>query len=126
MHALPFSHRIMFLATVIDCEPLSNPVHGRVNTPTGTMFNSLAMYSCNVGYMIAGVSIRVCSTDRVWLPDAPTCQGIELQFLYILLLQHVENFHLHFYHSLPYFTYYCNSNFVLTSITIHLYIISRQ
>ena len=85
MYAHPFSHHIMFLATVIDCGRLSNPVHGRVNTPTGTVFNSLAMYSCNVGYMIAGVSIRVCSTDGMWLPDAPTCQGIELNFFYVLL-----------------------------------------
>ena len=59
--------------TVIDCEIPPNPEHGYVDTSTGTVFNSLAMYSCDVGYMLDGVSRSVCGPDGIWSPGTPTC-----------------------------------------------------
>ena len=60
---------------VVDCGHLFNPEHGRVDTLSGTVFNSVAMYSCDVGYMLDGVSTRVCVSKGIWIPEAPRCKS---------------------------------------------------
>ena len=61
------------LAPGVDCGILTNPTNGQVMTPSGTTFNNLATYSCDTGYGLSGSATRVCGSDGLWTPDAPTC-----------------------------------------------------
>ncbi len=73
------------ICTVKDCGPLDVPSHGQVNLGTGTTtFNSLAYYSCDSCSIIDGVSTRVCGSDGQWSPPAPTCEGTERLYNYVL------------------------------------------
>ena len=58
---------------VVDCGRLFDPEHGDVDISSGTVFNSIAMYSCDTGYMLDGVSTRVCVSEGIWIPEAPRC-----------------------------------------------------
>ena len=59
--------------TVVDCGLPPNPPHGDVDTSSGTVFNSLAMYSCDVGYILDGNSLSVCGPDGMWGRGTPSC-----------------------------------------------------
>ena len=61
--------------TVVNCGIPAIPEHGSVDTPTGTVFNDLAKYSCDVGHMLVGASRRLCGSDGTWIPGAPSCPG---------------------------------------------------
>ena len=65
----------LYNAVVVDCGPLSNPQNGRVDTSRGTVLSSLAMYNCDIGYMLVGASWSVCGPDGIWAPRAPSCPG---------------------------------------------------
>ena len=59
--------------SVVDCGPLVHPRNGRVNTDSGTTYNSVATYSCNEGYYLNGSASRTCMANMEWSPLAPTC-----------------------------------------------------
>ena len=63
--------------TVIDCGDLPDPNNGQV-TISATTFGGVAMYSCNVGFLLAGSSTRICGSDGTWSGTAPgpTCDGV--------------------------------------------------
>ncbi len=63
------------LLTAVDCEALTNPDNGAVNTSSGTTFMNNATYACTSGYMLNGAAIISCGNDGVWFPDPPTCDG---------------------------------------------------
>ena len=58
--------------TAIDCGELQAPMNGQV-TLTGTVFNSLAVYSCNPGFTLVGSAARTCMASGQWSGEAPTC-----------------------------------------------------
>ena len=64
---------------------LSNPTNGQVMTPSGTTFNNMATYSCNGGYTLSGSSTRVCGSNGLWTPDAPTCLCMSALSLLIIV-----------------------------------------
>lgn len=64
---------LIFLYSDEDCGGLPNPINGFASTPTGTSERSLATYSCDLGYVLIGATIRVCGGDGIWVPSAPTC-----------------------------------------------------
>ena len=39
----------------------------------GNSRGDMAAYSCNEGFDLVGVSVRVCGDDRVWSDEAPVC-----------------------------------------------------
>ncbi|WAR08539.1 FBP3-like protein [Mya arenaria] len=57
-----------------DCGALSRPNNGVV-TYTSTKQDSIATYSCHVGFQIDGVKARTCSavTPKGWSDAAPSC-----------------------------------------------------
>lgn len=65
----------MHTFVVVDCGPPEVPSHGQVSAET-TVFNSQAHYSCDNCSDIMGVSTRICTPMGMWVPQAPTCQGI--------------------------------------------------
>ena len=63
----------------LDCGTLSNPLNGNV-TFTTTTVGSGANYSCDAGFVLMGLSSRVCVVNGSWSGEAPVCRG-ELKVL---------------------------------------------
>ena len=62
------------IISVVDCGPLNHPENGRVDTSSGTTYNSVAYYTCIEGYIRVGESERRCGSDGMWSPDiVPSC-----------------------------------------------------
>ena len=49
-----------------------NPDNGMV-VVVGNSRGDMATYSCNDGFDLVGVSVRVCGDDGVWSDEAPVC-----------------------------------------------------
>ncbi len=63
-----------FLYTVVvDCGSLSAPSNGIVTVPITTL-GSTATYTCNLGYQVTGLMVRMCSVSG-WTEDDPVCTG---------------------------------------------------
>lgn len=58
-----------------DCGLLTNPVNGIVTLPDKTTEGKSAIYSCDVGYALSDVSlkIRACLSTGAWSLTAPLC-----------------------------------------------------
>ena len=57
-----------------DCGPLISPANGKVDV-TGTSVGSLATYSCNRGFQLAGGNeFRRCLNGIGWEGTAPSCE----------------------------------------------------
>ena len=70
---------IYFLSySVVDCGTLNDPTNGLVTVST-TTYNSVAMYSCNIGRNLTGNDMRMCLVTGSWSGSEPTCPG-ELLF----------------------------------------------
>ncbi len=60
----------------MDCGALnSSIINGTVDTSSGTVFMSTAKYTCHIGYILNGTETRTCSTDGIWVPAEPSCDG---------------------------------------------------
>ncbi len=65
---------ILFLPhAAVDCGDLEDPDNGDVDF-SSTIFKSVATYSCDTGFILVGVTTRVCQADGKWSGDAPTCE----------------------------------------------------
>ena len=60
--------------TRVTCPNLSNPTNGQVTFSSGVSVGSTATYTCTSGYVIIGVSTRVCQGDGSWSGRAPICR----------------------------------------------------
>ncbi|XP_060580368.1 sushi, von Willebrand factor type A, EGF and pentraxin domain-containing protein 1-like [Ruditapes philippinarum] len=61
---------------VKDCGSLPDPAFGKVEY-TSTVYGSEAVYRCNIGYSIQGLTTRKCEADRNWSGVTPTCTIID-------------------------------------------------
>ena len=61
--------------TVTDCDSLTKPDNGRVDTLNGTTFGSTATYTCDTGYTLSGSQSRICGADGNWTSFNPLCEG---------------------------------------------------
>ncbi|CAG5126876.1 unnamed protein product, partial [Candidula unifasciata] len=52
----------------------SNIAHGRVSVSPFNRFGSIAVYSCDEGYVLEGLHARVCQGDETWMGEAPRCE----------------------------------------------------
>ena len=62
------------------CKRLTNPVNGQVQQPTTIVEGSIAVYTCNSGYILNGVSSRTCRSG-LWTNSAPICACKLFNFL---------------------------------------------
>ena len=58
---------------VKDCGILIDPENGAVDLSQDTTFESIAIYSCDLGYNLNGPGTRTCQSDGEWSNTAPTC-----------------------------------------------------
>ena len=61
---------------VIDCGDLPAPANGQVDLGNGTVFGSVAVYSCNERFELNGpAELRTCQDSGSWSEVAPTCES---------------------------------------------------
>ena len=58
----------------VDCGSLDSPSNGNVSL-SGTTFQSVAQYSCDMGYLLVGMESRQCQANRTWSGESPVCEG---------------------------------------------------
>ena len=58
--------RTFVLYTVVDCGPVADLINGQVNTSNGTIFGSVAVYTCNSGYRLSHQQVVMCGGNGVW------------------------------------------------------------
>ena len=77
-----------FLCIVIDCGSLTHPANGDVLV-LSTIFNSVAMYSCNAGYNLTGDTTRTCLGTGFWSGSEANCTG--KNYIYTLMCYNNDN-----------------------------------
>lgn len=58
----------------VRCPDLADPPHGAVET-VGEGEGSLAMYSCDAGFVLSGEEVLVCGEDGKWNSTPPACES---------------------------------------------------
>ena len=61
-----------FLDSALTCESLEAPVNGQIRV-RGTSVGSVALYTCNSGFMLEGDAFRTCQGNGEWSGEEPTC-----------------------------------------------------
>ncbi|XP_066283044.1 sushi, von Willebrand factor type A, EGF and pentraxin domain-containing protein 1-like [Branchiostoma lanceolatum] len=57
--------------TRVQCPALQSPLNGVVTE--GNLFGNTATYTCDVGYLLSGVSTSTCLSTGAWTSQAPQC-----------------------------------------------------
>ena len=68
---------MLILLTEINCGELRDPENGRVSFDN-TLLGAEATYSCDNGFTLEGIPLRMCGSDGLWAGGSPTCSGEEL------------------------------------------------
>ena len=58
----------------IDCGDPGTPTNGQ-RSLSSTTYNSVATYTCDVGYTLQGPNSRTCQSDGLWSGSVPQCLG---------------------------------------------------
>jgi len=70
----PTQHTIVaFFYFLVDCGHPGTPANSRVVLFNDTLEDSIARYSCNVGFRLDGNIERVCQSNAMWTGEIPTC-----------------------------------------------------
>lgn len=67
--------KISSIYAAVDCGNLTDPQNGTV-TMLSTVFQSVAEYRCDLGFILNGNNSRTCQFDGTWSANQPSCQGI--------------------------------------------------
>ena len=71
---------LLFVLLVVDCFNLTNPTNGQVSLDM-TIYEAVASYSCNEGFILMGPTARTCQSNGNWTDNAPVCQSKSLACL---------------------------------------------
>ena len=58
-----------------ECEHPGNITNGEVTFYGGTIIRHGIIYSCDEGYILNGISTRLCMIGGSWSGSEPTCEG---------------------------------------------------
>ncbi|XP_053398283.1 neurogenic locus Notch protein-like [Mercenaria mercenaria] len=58
---------------IVDCGSLTVPTNGKLDSSTGTTYNSIVKFRCDDGYTIEGSATNVCVFNGSWSAQSPTC-----------------------------------------------------
>ena len=58
----------------VNCGDLDDPANGQV-VLNGTLFGSIATYTCDPGFILVGDVERMCQANGEWSGTEPTCEG---------------------------------------------------
>ena len=71
--AMNIAYHFPFLFKDVDCGMPEDITNGTVTT-SSTVYNSNATYTCDPGYVLVGLAVRVCEADGSWSNAAPACE----------------------------------------------------
>ena len=67
----------VFICLLVDCGPPGTPDNGTVMLFNDTLEDSIAVYSCNFGFMLVGDMERTCQfsqfNEQMWTGAVPIC-----------------------------------------------------
>ena len=66
---------MLSLFAAVDCGSPPVPTNGIVFSQQ-TIFQSTAVYSCDIGFMLFGEKRRTCEALGSWSGQTPTCKGM--------------------------------------------------
>ena len=61
------------MCIVADCGALDPPLNGTVSVDK-TVYESIAMYTCDDGYILMGERHRLCLANGSWSNEEPMCK----------------------------------------------------
>ena len=67
---------------ISDCGTLLAPSNGNIDLSGGTLFEAVALFSCDTGYTLNGASSTTCQSDATWSDPNPTCDIRGAVFLF--------------------------------------------
>ena len=67
----------MYYNEVIQCPDLTNITNGLVDTSGGKSYKCTAVYTCNTGFVLNGMTTRTCQGNGAWSGAEPTCDGMQ-------------------------------------------------
>ena len=91
-----------FYIAAVECKELHHPLNGRVEFPVPIVYQSEAVYTCDMGYNLVGNSSRYCLDDGVWGGTEPSCVGI-----HAIIIRCIYPVHTYIMHSLKHNYYSC-------------------
>lgn len=62
----------------MSCPNLTNPLNGMVEVSSGFTYESIAEYTCVVGYELSGQSSLACEAIGEWSASPPECNSKSL------------------------------------------------
>jgi len=70
-----------FIFTEKTCPVLQPPIYDAITSLScGWSFGSQASFSCNLGYRLAGSSVRICEANGRWSGTTTTVTKYKLQY----------------------------------------------
>ena len=63
----------IFLIQFAACGALFSPAYGTISLSNGNLVESIATFTCDVGYLMMGLSQLVCLSSGAWSGSVPTC-----------------------------------------------------
>ena len=66
---------LAYFNTAVQCPPIGNPVNGSLLISGTGVYQDTALYVCEDGFNLVGMSERVCQSDGIWSGSAPTCNS---------------------------------------------------
>lgn len=61
----------------IMCNPTDHLENGKIKYAAPLVFNSTVEYSCDYGFRLIGLQLRICGPERKLIGDAPRCEEID-------------------------------------------------
>ena len=62
------------LCYFLDCGSITSPEDGSVSySNSNTLYESVATFSCNMGYTLSSTTTRTCQADSTWSNTDPVC-----------------------------------------------------
>ncbi len=64
-----------FVRSAVDCGDLISPEYGEVLLLQGSTLGATAIYSCDLGFLLLGTTLRQCEANGEWSLSEPSCSG---------------------------------------------------
>ena len=81
---------VFLFSIAVDCGSLIDPPNGQVDHTAGTSLGQVAIYSCNIYYILVGDSTRTCQATGGWSGSEPTCQSMFLTLVLVDSCVHIN------------------------------------
>ncbi len=75
----------------MDCGDLISPENGEVLLLQESTLGATAIYSCDLGFLLVGTTLRQCEASGEWSPSEPICSRKSHLYYYYVDWPHYPN-----------------------------------